>query len=211
MNLPVTITKLCLECDNPAVTVPLVTDRTLTLWCNYHLLIACDASITRLGRDTHDFIFSVIPHDVWFWEIDISNALQAALETFFEGVAQNLYNVETSVYGLEELIRVKAKELRGVIQFSQQKRHDIEKIMRVWLTPGYIDDIDGPLGKNTSDVMRVVARNLISSETAEILTCMTLSAKRAASYEGRNNCAVLVKVERNIWQSHKTTLGAING
>ncbi len=211
MNLPVTITKLCLECDNPAVTVPLVTDRTLTLWCNDHLLIACDASITRLGRDTHDFIFSVIPHDVWFWEIDISNALQAALETFFESVAQNLYNVETSVYGLEELIRVKAKELRGVIQFSQQEKHDIEKIMSVWLTHGFIDDIDGPLVKNTSDVMRVVAKGLISSGTAEILTCMTLSAKRAASYKEHDHSAVLIKIEQNIWEAHKTTLGVTNG
>ena len=206
--MSLTITKLCVECEKPAVSVPLITGFHLALWCNDHLVIANGASIARLGRDIHDFVFSVVNHNVWFWEADISSALQAALDTFFEEMARDLYNVEESVFGLEDLIRAKARELQGVIQFSQQEEATIKTIMTAWLSPGYIKDIKGPLGKDTSDLIEALRKGFISAETAQILTCMTLSAKRAASYEGRDNSSILISVERNIWDSHRIMLGA---
>ena len=210
MNVPVNITKCCVECDKPSIVVPLITGASLELWCDDHIIVAGRASISRLGQRTHNFIFSTIKHDVWFWEIDIHNALQAALDTFFEEIADNLYNAEESICGLEELIRTKAKELEGVIKFSQQEKHTIETILRVWLSPGYINDIDGPLGKPTSDLIGVLAKGFVSPAMTEILTCMALSAKRAASYEGHDNSAVLIQVEQSIWESHRITIGEIN-
>ena len=205
-----TITKLCVECRRPAVTVPLVTGGAVALWCNDHLAVACEASIVHLGRDIHNFIFSVMEHDIWFWEVDISHALQASIDALFEEIARDLYNVTESIFGLEDLIRVKAKELRGTIKFSQQDNATILKILPIWLSPGYIVDIKGPLGKETSDIIGILGKGPMSPATAQTLTCMTLSAKRAASYEGRDNCAILTKVEQNIWTSHKLTLGGLN-
>ena len=200
----------CVECDSQAIGVPMITGTPLVLWCNDHLGVAREASILRLGRQTHDFIFSVVEHRVWFWEPDIRNALQAGLDTFFEAVAMNLYHDENFVSGAEDLIRTKATELEGVIKFSQQDDHTIKNILLLWLTPGYISDIDGPLGKDTMAFVEKTGKRHMSPIVAEILTCMTLAAKRASSYTGHDNSAALIAVERAIWESHKNTLAQIS-
>ncbi len=201
----------CVECNKPVISIPLITGIPLELWCNDHLAAPCAISISRLGRQTHDVIFSVIEHNVWFWERDIRYALQAALDTFFEEIARDPYNTATTEWGLEELIRVKAKELMGIIEFSQQEEPTIKKILQVWLTPGYISDIKGPLGKDTADFIGKISRGFISPAMAEILTCMTLAAKRAASYEEYDNSAVLIKIEQDIWKEHRITIGGLDG
>ncbi len=138
-------------------------------------------------------------------------ALQAALDALFEDIAQDLHNVENSIYGLEDLIRVKAKELIGVIEFSQQEDAVIAKILPMWMSADYIDDIGGPLGKNTTDLFKSLRKGFIPPGMGEIMVCLALSAKRAASYQGSDNSAMLINVERNIWNSHKITLGATHG
>jgi len=208
---PLTITKCCVECRNLVVKIPLVTGASMALWCNEHLAIANEVLIARLGQPTHNIIFSVLDHQVWFWERDIQMALQAALDTLFEDVAQDLHNVENSIYGLEDLIRVKAKEFIGVIEFSQQKDDVITKILPLWMSADYIYDIGGPLGKNTTDLFENLRKGFITPGMGEIMVCLALSAKRAASYQGCDNSAMLINVERNIWNSHKITLGATHG
>lgn len=208
MNL--TVPNHCTECEKPVVSIPLVTGGILALWCNEHLTIASEALVARLGQDTHKIIFSVVEHQVWFWEDDIRNALQAALDTLFEDIARDLHNVKDSIYGLENLIRVKAKEFAGILEFGQQEAHVIRKIAPLWMSPAYIDDIGAPLGEETAKILEAIKGRLISPSIAEIMVCLALSAKRAASYRGQDNSAVLINVERNIWNSHKITLGGIN-
>ncbi len=209
MSAPINVTDCCVECDHLALSVPLITGASLALWCNDHLIVARDVLIKRLGRETHNIIFSVIEHKIWFWEYDILHALQSALDTLFEEIALDLYNVEDSIYGLEDLIRVKANEFAKVLEFGQQEDHVIKKIAPLWMSPAYINDIGAPLGEETAKILEAIKGRLISPPMAEIMVCLALSAKRAASYQGQDNSAILINVERNIWNSHRQTLGEI--
>lgn len=184
----------------------MVTGTNLSLWCSDHLIHARSRVIDRLGRNAHNFIFSIKNHQEWFWEADIRDPLGTMLNVLFEDIAAHLHDADRSNPDLEDVIRIKAEEYEKAIAFTMHDPSEIQKTVTRWLQPGYIKGIGPPLGEGTQEIYKSLSFKLIGAYTATNLACMALSAKRAELYANHKHAKELTRIETIIWESHRTRI-----
>jgi len=203
----------CLECDQPAVPFKMVTGDELHHWCKHHMVDANDVAIEYLGLETANFIGNSDQHNIWFWAQDIQHNLSTAIIDFFTEMGRDLYrsrgipDMRAVVDASADILRLKAKEYRGAIEFSKEQHVEVMKIMSVWLTKPYVHDIGGPLGEETKTIVSSHRDVALTPDIFHHLICMVLAAKRATSYANSEHAERLILWETTVWENHKQQLG----
>lgn len=202
----------CIQCNNRAIKVKLITGDELEHWCGEHMKDAEKRAIVELGKWTFDFIFGFYNHNIWFWGNDIKESLSEAIINYFTEMSRDLYDIGDDVAQAEkirvcaEILKIKAKEYHGTIEMSSLSAVENVQMIQMYVTEEYIKSIAGPLGQETQDIALVKIKTAMDNEPFMHLVSFILAAKRAERYIGQPHEKILITNETAIWQSHRQYL-----
>jgi hypothetical protein len=150
---------------------------------------------------------------MWFWATDIGNSLSIIFDKYLNCVSREAHGVghDDTLIGVMsdwvKLTKVKANEYKGAVDVLELGVQQNASLITTWLSLGYVNEIKGPLSKETVKIVEKKRNLPIRHETLHHLVCIALCAKRVERYAGHEFEEYLIGMETALWETHMQQIG----